>query len=366
MIITIRASFKPSKDSRLSKSSYKIPQFFENDGTPITLANRYFHHLSLKLVEKSIKTEAEHMKEFLIFTSSSGIDIESVTSFIFDSYVSALCAYTKKSGECLRWNTVNSRTNGVYRFLKWGCRRKLLPHIKIYDLDSVKDSARQRYRATAYMPQEIKSPINFLLLEDAVTFINTLESKTGSKDPSIKLRNKLIGSLMLQCGLRVSEVCEFRISQLPEYNHGGYFAPCKVIGKGGKARAVPIPNDLVLKLWEYVDFNRQHVMDNARGDSSYQDAIFLSKSGKKLTVNYVQKLFRNIGRELNFTANPHILRHTFATYHYLFNKDLPLLAKILGHESETTTHQYYVHTASLVAYSGTYTDFQKTIDELLS
>ena len=70
-------------------------------------------------------------------------------------------------------------------------------------------------------------------------------------------------------------------------------------------------------------------------------------------------------KKLGIRSTPHSLRHTFGTYHYLLNRDLPSLANLMGHASESTTRRFYVHTALLVSYAGTYNAFQAEIDRLV-
>ncbi|WP_445937435.1 hypothetical protein, partial [Pseudomonas sp.] len=57
----------------------KIPQFFNNSAEPYSEANAYMRFLSRRLMPKSMKTIAEHIKEFLVWSESSGIELVDVT-----------------------------------------------------------------------------------------------------------------------------------------------------------------------------------------------------------------------------------------------------------------------------------------------
>ena len=132
-----------------------------------------------------------------------------------------------------------------------------------------------------------------------------------------------------------------------------------------KARCVLIPNSLLLKLWEYVDFTREKICDSIGEGHAIAESLFLTAQGGAVTRNWVEKQFAAASVNLGIKSTPHSLRHTFGTYHYLLNKDLASLANLMGHSNETTTRKYYVHTAMLVSYAGTYSAFQTEIDRLV-
>lgn len=173
---------------------------------------------------------------------------------------------------------------------------------------------------------------------------------------------------MLQSGLRISEVVGFPLKDLPEVNLRGHSTPARVIGKGGKARLVLIPNKLLVKFWQYVDFDRQRVVEKIEslaGNDVVDDVLFLSEKGRRLTANWIEKLFTRASERLGVKTVPHVLRHTYGTYHYLLNKDLAGLANLMGHSNENTTRNFYVHTALLISYAGTYRALQDEIDRLI-
>jgi integrase/recombinase XerD len=367
-MIIVTVDFQSSRNPKLSQLTQLIPQFFDENLNPIRVPNLYLRNISTRLAKKSLLTSAEHMKEFLTWTMKSNLKTEDINDDIFDNYIDALCSYRKPTGDPLSWNTVNSRVSGAYRYLLWSYDRGFCPNLNPFELKTIHLNSKQKYKAKGHVSKPLKSPISFLQLDDAVKFIDSLAIFSKNENPNLKQRNKLMGAFMLQTGVRVSEVSNFPLKDLPEINHKGHSTPARVIGKGNKARVILIPNSLLIKLWEYVDIDREKIAEaseNCIKVNIASDTLFLTEKAQKISVNWIQKLFRTTSKYTGIKSNPHILRHTFATYHYLLNRDLTTLSKLLGHSSETTTHLYYVHTATLVSYSGSYTSFQEEIDRLI-
>ncbi|MDT4871116.1 Tyrosine recombinase XerC [compost metagenome] len=154
---------------------------------------------------------------------------------------------------------------------------------------------------------------------------------------------------------------------LPEINNRGHSTPARIVGKGSKPRVILIPNRLLSDLWDYADVAREKILEElqeAGTDSSQVSLLFISDRGHGVTGNWLEKVFSKAGASIEVKAVPHALRHTFGTYHYLFNKDLVFLSKLMGHESEATTEKFYIHAAKLISHSGDYEQFQLEIDRL--
>ncbi|MGI2111241.1 tyrosine-type recombinase/integrase [Shewanella frigidimarina] len=364
-MIVIGCNFNVSSLKRVSRLGDNIPQLFYSNLSPCLEINEYLRSLALKNNAKSLQTNAEHIKEFIMWISSIDENLSEIDDNIFDYYIDALCEYKKKNGQELSWNTVHSRASGAYRFLLWASKKGYCPNLNPEEINNLRQSASKRYKIKGHHAKAINEPIKFLQLGAALSFVSAVGELTGSRNHLVKRRNVLLTSFMLQTGVRVSEACNFPLKDLPEVNTRGHSTPARVIGKGQKARVILIPNDLLFELWEYVDIDREKQLDQLReAGSIVSDTLFITQNGHPLSVNWIQKLFRKTSKQIGVHAHPHLLRHTFGTYHYLLNHDLTALSKLLGHTSEETTREYYVHTAILVAYSGTYNSLQREIDKI--
>ena len=146
-------------------------------------------------------------------------------------------------------------------------------------------------------------------------------------------RDRAMIETLYGCGLRVSELCGLRLSQL-------HFAEgfVRVIGKGDKERLVPISPEAVRRIGLYRDEERTHLpVQRAAGD-----VLFLNARGSGLSrvsvFNLVKKLAREAG--VQKTISPHTFRHSFATHLVEGGADLRAVQEMLGHASITTTEIY--------------------------
>ncbi len=363
LINSVEVDFSASEVEKVRRLGV-VPQFFRGDAAPLLAANQYMRARSRNLSEKSLRTEAEHIKEMLSWMLSTGVEIADIDEDLFDNYAEALCLYQKSNGDSLSWNTVNARVAGAYRFLAWASTNRFCPDLQQNEARDVADSVKGRYKSLNHLSRPISEPVRFLLMEDALKFISALGEASGRNTPRVKHRNILVGAFMLQTGLRVSEVCNFPLSDLPEVQSRLKLTPARCVGKGGKARVILIPNELLLKLWDYADIDRESICEEVR--KIYPDAVspklFISNKGEALSPNWIQKLFRKAGKYTGIKAHPHSLRHTYGTYHYLLNRDLQGLSKLMGHEDVKTTHAFYVDTATKVSYASTFSEWNNKID----
>jgi len=146
------------------------------------------------------------------------------------------------------------------------------------------------------------------------------------------LRNKVILSVMINMGLRVSEVANLKPSDVNLNKN-----KLRVVnGKYYKDRDLIIPN-YTLELFEQ--------WKQKKPKSNY---IFSTLKGKKLSIRYIQAMVKRYSEKalINKNISPHTLRHTFATEFYRQTKDIETLRKILGH-SDISTTQIYITLANI-------------------
>ncbi|GAB5537989.1 MAG: site-specific tyrosine recombinase XerD [Salibacteraceae bacterium] len=146
-------------------------------------------------------------------------------------------------------------------------------------------------------------------------------------------RNRAIIETMYACGLRVSEVVNLLLSNL--YLQEGFI---KVIGKGAKERLVPIHDEAIDSINNYVDHVRVHIPIKPH----QQDFVFLNRRGSKLSRVMIFYIIRDLAAVAGIRKkiSPHTLRHSFATELVENGADLRAVQEMLGHASITTTEVY--------------------------
>ncbi len=162
-----------------------------------------------------------------------------------------------------------------------------------------------------------------------------IEELTKIPDQNTKygIRNLAIIELFYSSGLRASELCNIKLSDLDLKKKW-----LVVTGKGNKQRVVPVSDNAVNIIQSYCTI---------RGSFKPQISnLFVSKSGIALTYleiyDILKKYFRQTGT--NHSCSTHSLRHTFATHLMENGADIRAIQEMLGHESITTT-EVYTHVA---------------------
>ena len=145
-------------------------------------------------------------------------------------------------------------------------------------------------------------------------------------------RNRAIIETLYSCGLRVSELCGLKLSDL--YLQEGFV---KVEGKGGKQRLVPISPRAVQEITAYLP-----IRDEGLIRPGYEDYVFISRFGKNISrimvFHFIKELAAAIG--LKKTISPHTFRHSFATHLLEGGANLRAIQCMLGHEDIGTTEIY--------------------------
>lgn len=145
-------------------------------------------------------------------------------------------------------------------------------------------------------------------------------------------RNRTILEVLYSCGLRVSELCTLKLSDL--YLEQGFI---KVEGKGSKQRLVPISPRAIKELHYYfIDRNAIAIKPG------YEDFVFISRRGKNISRIMVFHIIKELADRIGLTKNisPHTFRHSFATHLLEGGANLRAIQTMLGHESIGTTEIY--------------------------
>ena len=255
-------------------------------------------------------------------------------------------------------NTVHAYLADVNKLFQFLAEEKIHPYdATLENLETFSASLRDvgiQARSQARILSGIRSFYHYLIMEDylesdpsellespqiglhlpEVLTIEEIDTLIGTIDLSSNegQRNRTILETLYSCGLRVSELCHLKISDL--YLDEGFI---KVEGKGSKQRLVPISPRAIQELRLYfIDRNLTTIKPG------FEDFVFISKRGKNISRIMVFHIIKELADAIGLQKNisPHTFRHSFATHLLEGGANLRAIQCMLGHESIGTTEIY--------------------------
>lgn len=151
------------------------------------------------------------------------------------------------------------------------------------------------------------------------------------REPWIFARDAAVLALLYGSGLRIAEALSLKPRDIPAPGAGDTLT---VIGKGNKARMVPVLQSVLTLISDYVAACPYHLPDDG--------ALFVGAKGGPLSPRIIQLTMERLRGALGLpdTATPHALRHSFATHLLSRGGDLRAIQELLGHASLSTTQIY--------------------------
>lgn len=175
-------------------------------------------------------------------------------------------------------------------------------------------------------PKEL--PVHMNLFE-AKKLLESVDGKNFS-------RNYCIITLLLNCGMRLSELSGMDIGDI-DFDRESVV----VRGKGNKERRLHLNSMCIEALQAYLTdrYAETHVKGGA------EKALFLSRNGNRLSNRMIQTMIKSFIEKSGLDPekySTHKLRHTAATLMYQNGVDVRVLQAVLGHANLGTT-QIYTH-----------------------
>lgn len=147
----------------------------------------------------------------------------------------------------------------------------------------------------------------------------------------LSARNKLIISLQIDTGIRCTETILITMNDI-------YDDRIVINGKGNKQRLVPISPTIYKMLRRY-----KAIKANYFFGKNIPDNLFLSRTGRPLTVEAIEWVYKKARKrcDINFNVrvSPHTSRHYFACKS-IDSNDLYTVSKLLGHSNISITQVY--------------------------
>ena len=163
-----------------------------------------------------------------------------------------------------------------------------------------------------------------------------LSSVSKGDTPDVK-RDQGMLELLYASGLRVTELVSLDIEDV-DLEQGSV----RCYGKGDKERVIPIHQNAVDVIKDYLEQGRPHISNQRSGTS-----LFLNRRGERLTRQGFWLILKGHAKRAGIEKKitPHTLRHSFATHLLRGGAPLRHVQELLGHASITTT-QVYTHLTS--------------------
>ena len=285
-----------------------------------------------KYILASDLTKIKYKTELELFLSVCEIDtVEKLNSFD-ETDIAKFFDYSKKHN----WNgnTTNQRLATAKAFCQWCFDKKIIENNYLREINRIRTS-----NSIHYTPK----------MEDCNMLLDYIKKHTS------KHRLYLMVKLLLMTGLRLSELCNLKISDLNFDN-----SSIRVVGKGKKIVEQPVPNAILNELKCYIDTERKETMDIYTNKIGGIDKGFLFVSGigeqcNELTKSktdgncvknnvFYQQLKRYAKKVgLPSMISPHALRRCAGTTIYEQTGDIKTASEFLRHASVTTTEKCYVN-----------------------
>jgi integrase/recombinase XerD len=244
-------------------------------------------------------------------------EFEEITSADVDEFLNYLSEELGLSGKtvCNAWTALSA-------LWTWAERQEGIKHVL---RGRVERPAYRRPPVEPFTEEEVR------LLLEGCEHMNAWDRRHETHvegDRPTALRDRAMILVMVDCGLRVSELCDLRIRD--------YVAKRGQLtiehGKGDKKRTISIANVARQAVWRYL---------KTRPKAKPDEYLFVTRTGQRLDRTGVRAIVMRAGERAGVErAYPHRLRHTFAIAFLRNGGNLLALQAILGHEKMDTVRIY--------------------------
>jgi integrase/recombinase XerD len=184
----------------------------------------------------------------------------------------------------------------------------------------------RKIRLAIKEPKRLPKSLSLFDMEKLLSF---LYSQTHVK--KIFIRNLAIFELMFATGIRVSELCNIKLSDINLETQ-----TLSVKGKGNKERLGIVSNPHVISAL------RDYLSIRPATNSFF---LFINRIGRQISSQSVRFFIESLGKAvLGKLVTPHMIRHTFATLLLEEGVDITYIKSFLGHASISTTQIYAAST----------------------
>jgi len=268
------------------------------------------------------------IKQFLTYLTSEDLTPGTIAAYrgnllLFGQWMTAngltvpelgpvhLKAYKEELKQKYKPSTINNKLGHIKAFLEWCKDNGLIGYNPGLKIKPVKNEIVPKWLTQAQVQTILKATQEEIATRQGL-----------GEYWNISIRGHAIVVFLLNTGLRVSELCDLKLSDV---SNGVIVVRW---GKGAKRREVPMNEQakIALDAWLKVRYPRTDYIFTSRNDRISRQVIFWHLT--------------ELGKVLGFKITPHLLRHTFGKS--LADKKIPLdqIAKLMGHSNVNTTAIY--------------------------
>ncbi|PJZ45072.1 site-specific tyrosine recombinase XerD [Leptospira brenneri] len=238
-------------------------------------------------------------------------------------------------------NFLEVKANDIMRFLEEERERKISAKTLAREVVAIRQFykyLRDEKRLDSNPTEKIETPEVARTIPDYLTQTEIDELFRNIKEDNLyELRDKCIFELLYSSGLRISEACNLKMTDIDMEN-----MTIMVEGKGGRQRLVPFGEKSLEILKRYLTESRTEILKKRTCEF-----VFVSKKGSYINRKSVWRLLNHYIKrtKIKKKVTPHTLRHSFATHLLENHADLKSVQELLGHIDISTT-QIYTHMAN--------------------
>ena len=283
------------------------------------LLDAYLDHLRVarRLSAASLEAYSRDLAQLARFAEARGCPLSALGRHDLEAFTRGLVAQPYSPRSAAR---VVSAVRGFYKFLVLSRR-----------LDDSPAAELRPPRAWPALPR-------FLSGDDVERLLGAPDLTTPRG-----LRDRALIEVLYATGLRVSELCHLKASDL--HLEAGYLT---CVGKGAKQRLVPLGREAATHLRRYLTEARPVLLKKRASAWLFVNA----RGGGALSRVGVWKILKGYAATagVRTALSPHVLRHSFATHLLDRGADLRAIQMMLGHADLSTTQIYtHVHQSRLRA-----------------
>jgi integrase/recombinase XerD len=264
-------------------------------------------HLSQNTLQEYTNT----YRKFLAY-SDSDPPIKKITTHQVESFL---------ANQPVSKKTILNYHTGLSALWTWAVNEDLVDRNILHKIRRPKPEKRS---IVPYTQADIKMMLGALSQSRIYTRPGRKESSHAILHPE---RNRAIILLLLDTGIRASELCNLQINHVDLQNQR-----LTVLGKGSKERTIPFSSRTGQAIWRYL---------TQRKKDTTGDPLFVTIHGRHVTRDQILKAIQRIGKRVGIEGvNLHRFRHTFAINFLRNGGDPWSLQMILGHSTMEMVKTY--------------------------